>query len=99
MLMVSAPPFRFMRRQEDLQEDLAGSRPSAIPFVVIGAAALNSTAVLLCALRQSVGTLVDLVAFCGIRSATECIRCSVASSTSARFSSWRPRSSEDTSDM
>jgi hypothetical protein len=36
---------------------------SAIPFLVIVAAALNSTAVLLCALRQFVGTLVDLFAF------------------------------------
>jgi hypothetical protein len=47
----------------DLAEDrkiFARSRPSAIPFVVIGAAALNSTAVLLRTLRQSVSTLADL---------------------------------------
>jgi hypothetical protein len=44
-------------------EIFAAARPSAIPFALIGAAALNSTAVLLCPLGQSVGTLVDLFAF------------------------------------
>ena len=36
---------------------------SAIPLVASGATALNSAVVLLCALGQSVGTLVDLFAF------------------------------------
>jgi hypothetical protein len=49
--------------RKDLRKIFAGSRPSAIPFVGIGAAALNSLAVPLCALRQLVGTLVDLFAF------------------------------------
>jgi hypothetical protein len=34
--------------------------PLAVPFIVIVAAVLSSTAVLLCALGQSVGTLMDL---------------------------------------
>jgi hypothetical protein len=47
--------------------------------------------VLLCPLGQSVGTLVELIAFPGIRSATECIRCSVASPSPPRSLSRRSR--------
>jgi hypothetical protein len=35
---------------EDLRKIFAAAKPSAIPFALIGAAALNSTAVLFCAL-------------------------------------------------
>jgi hypothetical protein len=57
--------------------------------------ALSLAAVLFCTLGQSVGTLVDLFVFCGIRPATECMRCSVASCTSASVSSASTRFSED----